>query len=181
MIARWHDFFLAVGGGAAALAGLVFVAISINLDAVVFDPTHRNRNRAVGTLAGFTAAFMICAFAIMADQSKQMVGIEWLVIAGVGAYIYVNGYVKAVKTGGSQEGLSLLRVIGGTICYAAQIIGSILLIAGDDIGLHVAAAAMVIFFAFTISGAWLLIVGAHQAKRSRGGAESGSQVMREQS
>jgi uncharacterized membrane protein (UPF0136 family) len=165
MIAQWHDFFLTVGGGAAALAGLVFVAISINLDTVLVDPTHRNR--AVGTLAGFTSAFMICAFAVMADQSKQMVGVEWLIIASAGAYIYVKGYVQAVKTGGSPEGLSLLRTVGGTICYAAQIIGSILLIAGYDIGLHVAAAAMVIFFAFTISGAWLLIVGAHQRANSK--------------
>jgi hypothetical protein len=165
MIARWHDFFLTVGGGAAALAGLVFVAISINLGAVVSDPTHRNR--AVGTLTGFTAAFMICAFAVMADQSKAMVGVEWLVIAVVGAYVYVNGYVQAVRTGGSPEGLSLLRVVGGTICYIAQIIGSILLIAGHDIGLHVAAAAMVMFFALTVSGAWLLVVGAHQSANSR--------------
>jgi hypothetical protein len=27
----WYDFFLMVGGGSAALAGLVFVAMSINL------------------------------------------------------------------------------------------------------------------------------------------------------
>jgi len=161
MITQWHDFFLTVGGGAAALAGLVFVAISINLDIVLCDPTHRNR--AIGTLAGFTAAFLICAFALMADQGKRMVGVEWLVIAGTGAYIYVNGYVKAVKTGGSPEGLSLIRTVGGTVCYAAQIIGSILLILGYDIGLQMAAAAMVLFFVFTISGAWLLIVGAHKS------------------
>jgi hypothetical protein len=30
--AEWHYFFLMIGGGAAALAGLVFVAMSINLD-----------------------------------------------------------------------------------------------------------------------------------------------------
>ena len=31
---EWHDFFLETGGGASALAGLVFVAMSINLDVV---------------------------------------------------------------------------------------------------------------------------------------------------
>jgi hypothetical protein len=49
---EWHDFFLTVGGGAAALAGLVFVAMSFNLEVVLHDPGHRYR--AVGTLAGFT-------------------------------------------------------------------------------------------------------------------------------
>jgi hypothetical protein len=28
---QWHDFFVMVGGAAAALAGLVFVALSLNL------------------------------------------------------------------------------------------------------------------------------------------------------
>ena len=30
MLDRWTDFFVMVGGGSAALAGLIFVAISIN-------------------------------------------------------------------------------------------------------------------------------------------------------
>jgi hypothetical protein len=29
MIDKWHDFFIMVGGGAAALTGLVFVAMSL--------------------------------------------------------------------------------------------------------------------------------------------------------
>jgi len=38
---QWHDFFIMVGGGAAALAGLVFVAMSINLTTIAQDPTHK--------------------------------------------------------------------------------------------------------------------------------------------
>jgi hypothetical protein len=61
--AEWHDFFLVTGGGAAALAGLVFVAMSINLDVVAQNVTHRLR--AINMLAGFTSAFVICALALM--------------------------------------------------------------------------------------------------------------------
>jgi hypothetical protein len=156
---QWHDFFITVGGGAAALAGLVFVALSLNLDTIVADATHRYR--AIGTLAGFTAAFMICALALMGAQNHLSIGIEWAIIAGVGGYIYVNGYVQAVKTGGSRAGLSMVRLAAGSACYAAEIAGSIILAAGYIWGLYVAAAAMVVFFAIMISGAWLLIVRAH--------------------
>lgn len=62
------------GGGAAALAGLVFVAMSINLDVVAQDATHRLR--AVNMLAGFTAAFIICALVLTGGQSHQAVGTE---------------------------------------------------------------------------------------------------------
>ncbi len=47
---QWHDFFITVGGGAAALTGLVFVAMSLNVSVIARDATHRYR--AIGTLTG---------------------------------------------------------------------------------------------------------------------------------
>ena len=44
---QWHDFFLMVGGAPAALTGLVFVTLSLNLEVVVWDAMHRYR--AIGT------------------------------------------------------------------------------------------------------------------------------------
>src|SRR5262245_21906398 len=46
---QWHDFFVMVGGSAAVLTGLVFVALSLNVNVVIKDATHRYRARhAVG-------------------------------------------------------------------------------------------------------------------------------------
>lgn len=56
---QWHDFFVMVGGAAAALTGLVFVALSLNLEIVVRDATHRHR--AIGTLTNFAGIFVLCA------------------------------------------------------------------------------------------------------------------------
>ena len=85
MMSQLHDFLIMVGGAAAALTGLVFVAMSLNLEVIARDATHRHR--AIGTLTGFTAAFMICALALMGDQNEQEAGVEWLVISGVAAGI----------------------------------------------------------------------------------------------
>jgi hypothetical protein len=41
------------------------------------------------------------------------------------------------------------------------VLGSVLLISGYVAGLYVASVAMVLSFAFFISGAWLLITGIH--------------------
>ena len=157
---QWHDFFVMVGGGAAALAGLVFVAMSVNLTTIARDPTHKNR--AVATLTGFTGVIMICAFALIGNQNYQWIGVEWLVVSLVPTITYIRVYIKARKMGKSSVGLSIVRFIEGTTCYIAQITGSVLLILGRVAGLYVASAAMVLSFTFFISGAWLLIMGVYE-------------------
>jgi hypothetical protein len=157
---QWREFFLMTGSGTAALAGLVFVAMTLNLDVIVKDPTHRYR--AIGTLSGFTAAFMICAFALMGGQNHVAVGIEWLIVSFVAGVIYVNGYIQSGKKGGSERARILSRVVGGTVCYITEVVGSLLLIFGYIAGLYIAAVAMIIYFAFLVSGAWLLVVRVHE-------------------
>ena len=159
---QWHDFFLMVGGGTAALVGLVFVAMSINLSVVAQDPTHKNR--AIGTLTGFTAIFLICALALIGNQNYVSLGIEWLVIMIPATIIYIRGYILAVKKGGSEKGLSLTRTIGGTLCYVAQVMGAVILVSGYIAGLYIASIAMIASFISLISGSWLLIMGIHESQ-----------------
>jgi MFS-type transporter involved in bile tolerance (Atg22 family) len=162
--AEWHDYFMTTGGGAAALAGLVFVAMSINLDVVAQNETHRLR--AINMLTGFTAAFIICALALMGGQSHQAVGAEWFVVAAVAATSYVHNYVQAARRGGRKAELRPYRLAGGTACYVAEMVGAVVLIFGHVAGLYVAAVGLTILLAFMISGAWLLLVAVHE-DRSR--------------
>src|SRR6202022_4698839 len=76
--AAWHDYFLMVGGGAAALTGLVFVAMSIHLDSIALNAAHRHRARTV--LTGLTAVFIRCALVLMAAQSGQAVALELILV-----------------------------------------------------------------------------------------------------
>jgi hypothetical protein len=61
-----RDFFVMVGGAAAALSGLVFVASSLNIGVILRDATHRSRS--IGTLTTFTGIFTVCALALMGGQ-----------------------------------------------------------------------------------------------------------------
>ena len=40
---RWHDFYVMSGGAAAALAGLLFVAMSLHARTVMSNLFYRNR------------------------------------------------------------------------------------------------------------------------------------------
>jgi hypothetical protein len=154
---EWHDYFIVVGGAAAALTGLVFVAMSLNPATISQDPTHRHR--AVGTLAGFSAIFVICGLTLMGGQDHRGVGAEWLGVAVVDAAIYVYGYVQALRIGRSSVGLGSGRLVVGTALHLVEIIGAGLIVAGYVEGLYVAAVAMIALLVYMISGAWLLIMG----------------------
>jgi len=159
--AQWDNFFVLVGTGSAALTGLVFVALSINLKGVAKDATHRYR--AINMLSGFTAVFLISALALMGHQTYRTVAIEWLVVSVLAAAVNTNGYVQGFRSSGSRYALSPVRIVGGSVCYLAQIIGSIILYFGSAAGIYIAAIAVIINFLFLISGSWLLVVGTLQS------------------
>lgn len=148
-------------GGAAALAGLIFVAMSINPEIVIGNPTHKNR--AINMLTGFTAVFMACGFALIGRHYPPgALGYEWLVLWLIATVIFIRGYVIAIRSGMSSIGLNTPRLAGGTICYLAEVIAAILLIRGYSAGLYIAAIATIVLFGFLISGAWLLMMGVYE-------------------
>src|SRR5580700_9310166 len=131
---QWNNFFILVGTGSAALAGLVFVAITINLKGVTEDATHRYR--AINMLSGFTSVFIISSLALMGHQTYRTLGIEWLIVSLLAASINTNGYVQAFRLQGSLYALSPFRIAGGSACYLGQIIGSAMLLSGSRAGLY---------------------------------------------
>ena len=157
---QWNNFFVLVGTGSAALTGLVFVAISVNLKDVVRDATHTYR--AINMLTGFTAVFILSSLALMGHQTHQPVAIEWLIVSLLAGAVNTNGYIRGFSLAGSRYALSLFRVAGGSACYLGQIIGSAMFYFGFAWGIYVAAIALIVNFYFLVSGSWLLIVGTVQ-------------------
>jgi hypothetical protein len=109
---QWHDFFITVGGAAAAVTGLVFVALSLNLEVVTRDATHRYR--AIGTLMNFAGIFVLCALALMGGQNHVAIGAEWLIVSSSFCGVFVHGFLRARSDGGTQTTPSLLRTMVGT-------------------------------------------------------------------
>jgi hypothetical protein len=153
---QWSNFFILVGTGSATLAGLVFVALTINLRGVAKDATHRFR--AINMLSGFTSVFIVSALALMGRQPYLALGVEWLIVSVIATAINTNGYIQAYRLRSSLYALGLFRIVGGSLCFLGQIVGSLLLILGVAAGIYVGAIALVVNFFFFVSGAWLLIL-----------------------
>jgi hypothetical protein len=156
---QWTDFFLLVGTGAVTLTGLVFVAMSLNLKVMAADATHRFR--AINTLTGLALVFMRCALVLMGAQNHRSIGAELFVVAGISAAVFVRGYANAIKMG---SGLTLSRIVGGSLVHVAEMFGAALFYFGHISGLYIAAIAIVTNTCYMITAAWLLVMGAFEQR-----------------
>ena len=79
--ADWHEFFVPGAGASAALLGLLFVTISINLEHIL---KHRHLpGRAAGTLGTLLSVLVVCSFGLAPGQSNRTLGVEILATGAV--------------------------------------------------------------------------------------------------
>jgi len=163
--AAWHDYFMMVGGGAAALTGLVFVAMSLHLDQIALNPAHRHRARTV--LTGLTAVFIRCALVLMAKQSGQVVALELIVVLLAVEFVLFRSISQALAAADTTDRTLLWRTIGSFACLVIEQAGAFDLFFGNAGGLYVVGVGMMASFIFMVTGAWLLIVGVRREEAAQ--------------
>jgi hypothetical protein len=77
--AAWQNFYVMMGGANAALTGLVFVALSLHLRAVLDHPALKPR--AVLSLTVLATQIVIAAI-VLTPQTAQWMGVEIFAING---------------------------------------------------------------------------------------------------
>jgi len=150
----WHDYFMTVGAGAAALTGLVFVAMTLHLEEITKDPVHRHRASTI--LTGLTAVFIRCALVLMGGQNNQAVAVE---LIGVLVIVELILYSSIRSAAASADRGVLLRTLGSFACLVVEQGGAVVFFFGGAGGLYAVGLGMMSSFIFMVTGAWLLLVG----------------------
>lgn len=156
--AEWHDFYVMAGGAAAALTGLLFVAMSLHAREIMAN--HFFSNRAIGTLMSLASQLLISGAVLLPGQPLWLLGAE----VEAAALFFLAFILRQIQTRGPEAPAMastlthrLMEFGGGTIWIvlfnAAGI--SLLLRAGG--GLYLLAAVMFFMFAWNIYVAWVLI------------------------
>jgi len=83
----WDNFFIAQVGASAALAGLVFVGVSINLREIVADP--RLVGYALEALVVLLGVLVASSLLLVPGQPPALLGGE-VVVVGLGAWLLVS-------------------------------------------------------------------------------------------
>lgn len=156
--AAWQNFFVVVGGAAAALTGLLFVAMSLHSKAISASPLHGSR--AVGTLLSLMTQLFIAGAVLIPGQSLTALGIE---VEAAALFFVVQSARATILTLRSPErrGGSRLRTtvegIGAGIWIVLFVTSGISLITHTGGGLYLLAGVMPFMFGWNVYVAWVLI------------------------
>ena len=157
---QWHDMFVAMAGAAAALTGLIFVAVSINLEQVL--KYRALPPRAVETLSILIGLLVLSVFILIPGQSLTALGIEILVLGVILGTALLVKRIRLPRAAGQPLTWTLTPVgviLAATLPMAAAGI-SVLVRAGG--GLYWLVAALILGFAGAVVNAWILLVEIHR-------------------
>jgi predicted ABC-type exoprotein transport system permease subunit len=93
----WHDFFLAAAGATAALLGLLFVGVSINLAALAAEERVDLRSRAGQAFANLTFVLVIALIMLIPDPDPRLMGISLGLVAALGLFRVGQNVVNVVR------------------------------------------------------------------------------------
>lgn len=153
----WHDFYVASAGAAAALAGLIIVAMTVNISTIIESPAMPAR--AASTIGSLTLSVVVSVSSLIPGQAVWLLGAETLVFSLCAMALAITAVRRILQ---HREGVPPLALGPKVFVVIAQIVpfvvGGALLLAGAEDGLYWNAAGIVVVFIGSVLSAWILLV-----------------------
>ena len=154
----WAEFFFTVASAAAALAGLIIVALSVYGGFIALSPTHRAHARA---LLVVLAGAMLTGLIAIAEQPPTWAGWEFGTVSLGFAAINTYNNRRTLAQMSSIPRDAVIRMGIGYGIATAGVIGALSIVAAEGAGGGLywialeAAAALV----WAIASAWRFLIG----------------------
>jgi modulator of FtsH protease len=154
---QWHDLFVATAGASAALLGLLFVAVSINLERIL--SYEGLPERALETLLLLLGALIVAIVGLIPAQSDLALGLELSVVALIVAGIVLRlPATRAEETGQEPLRWRLSRLGVRLMGTAPLVIGGLSVLFEAGGGLYWIAAGVILAIVGAVANAWVLLV-----------------------
>ena len=152
----WHDVYIMLGSAAAALTGLVFVALSIHLQAI---GTHRfQRWRGHYLTFGLIYLTVVSALVLVPGQGHGALGIE-LLLGGVVAIAITGIPIIHMRSLLPTTLPFRARLVALATAIALNFGAGVSLIVRRGGGLYLLVAGLLIAMVANVSGAWSMLMG----------------------
>ncbi|HVZ73061.1 MAG TPA: hypothetical protein VHJ20_11850 [Polyangia bacterium] len=155
-VAGWANFFVAEAGASAALTGLLFVAVSINLAKILQYPQLPGRAaESLILLAGVLAASTL---GLVPGQSRVALGAELTAVASLVWLAPMAIQARSGHVAGAPLNWILTRVATHQLAALPSVGAAVSVLVGAGGGLYWLVPATLLSFAGSIVNAWVLLV-----------------------
>jgi hypothetical protein len=153
---QWHDFATSFAAAAGALLGLVFVAVSFNLDAIL--KLKALPGRAVETLAFFAYTLAASLLIQLPGLSSVALGIGEAILAAGIAGLAVRDVPRWRREGSDPLSWRLTHFGPAVVIALLAAMGAVATMTTSLGGLYWLAAAMTVAVASGLINSWVLLV-----------------------
>jgi len=152
----WENFFVAEVGASAALTGLLFVAVSINLSKVLAYP--QLPGRAAETLIVLLCALAAASVGLVPGQAAHVLGAEVLGVGAIAWLVPVKMQLGVRTRPGDPRHWMLTRVLTHQLATLPFVACGVSLLAGRGGGLYWLVPGVISAFVAGVANAWVLLV-----------------------
>jgi hypothetical protein len=152
----WHELFVGVAGAAAALTGLLFVSLSINLQQIL-QQSWLPRRAGLTVLLLFEA-LVVAILGLVPGQSSAALGVELLGVGGA-VWLFAIGVYTVRRP--AVDPYRLPRVVGVVLSQLATlpvVVAGASLVAQRGGGLYWLVPAIVLLLGVGVVNAWVLLI-----------------------
>ncbi len=153
----WSGFFEAEVGASAALAGLLFVGVSLNMSRIL--ALKGLADRALEALVLLVVILLIASLQLVPGQPQLALGSETLLVGVVAWAVVTRLELRSLRAADKQyHRLYVNNMIVGQIAVIPYIVGGLTIIVLSSDGLYLVVPAMLVSFTDAILDAWVLLV-----------------------
>jgi len=153
---QWTDLFVAAAGATAALAGLLFVAVSINLDRILKEAGLPDR--ALETVMMLLGALVVSIIGLIPGQSDGLLGFEIFLAGLLLAWLVARLQLVYDPAVPMPRSWLISRWGVRALSTVPLIVAGASLMTGDGGGLYWVVAGIVFAIVGAVANAWVLLV-----------------------
>lgn len=157
MLEGWSEFFVAAAGASAALAGLIIVAMSVNVELIITIPGMTSR--AASAVALLVLGTVASLAGLIPHQGLLALGIEIGLLGLAGLGFTVDSMVRVLRARGDRplyEALS--KTVVEVVPALAFVVGGVVFALGNDVGSYFVAFGAIGGIMVAVLNAWVVLV-----------------------
>jgi hypothetical protein len=155
-IAAWDNLFIAAAGAGAALAGLIIVAMSVNVKTILRIPGMTSR--AATTIAVLTLTVLLALAGLFPNETYAQFGIVVTICGALVFTLSIRSLAVMVRDAPKGRLAAATKGLLGIVPASTATAAGILLLSSNEAGLVILGASMLIGIAASVTNAWVLLV-----------------------